>query len=308
MTVKGRAILTIVFISVIFTACGIGNRSIKTFADRSARQSETNADLTGSVLVVGSTVLQPLVEQAAEKFMQQNKHKDITVQVQGGGSGMGLTQVLEGLADIGTSDVFAQEKLHEADPQQVKGLIDHKVAVVGIAFVTHPAVGVNNLTKRQLLDIFRGKTKNWKEVGGIDQKIVLLNRPVSSGTRTAMEKYALGMFVTDIEGSIQQDSPGALKKLTAETPGAISYLAFTHLDQTVNILNYDGVQPTIENVENDKYPVWTYLHMYTKGSPSPCVQAFLNYMLSDEVQQSAIENFRYVSIHNMKVKRCTKHF
>ncbi|HER2178018.1 TPA: substrate-binding domain-containing protein, partial [Streptococcus pyogenes] len=131
-------------------------------------------------------------------------------------------------------------------------------AVVAIAPVSNKDAGVQDLTKQQLIDIFSGKITNWKDVGGKDQAIVIVNRPSSSGTRATFENFALGTKVEDIQGSIQEDSSGTVKKLVAETPGAIGYLALSYLDDSLQVLKYEGVEATVENVEAGTYPVWAY--------------------------------------------------
>lgn len=263
-------------------------------------EASTGTELSGSVLAVGSTALQPLVDQVAQKFMADSKYANVSVQVQGGGSGTGLTQVSEGQANIGNSDVFAEEKL---DADKAKELVDHQVAVVAIATVANEAAGVTNLTKQQLVDIFTGKVKNWKDVGGKDQAIVIVNRPSSSGTRATYEKFALGQKVEDLAGSIQEDSSGTVKKLVTETPGAIGYLALSYLDDSLKAIQYDGVDASVENVESGKYPVWAYEHMYTKGEPDAATKALLDYMLTDEVQNGDVKDLGYISISGMQVKR-----
>lgn len=263
-------------------------------------EASTGTELSGSVLAVGSTALQPLVDQVAQKFMADSKYANVSVQVQGGGSGTGLTQVSEGQANIGNSDVFAEEKL---DADKAKELVDHQVAVVAIATVVNEAAGVTNLTKQQLIDIFTGKVKNWKDVGGKDQAIVIVNRPSSSGTRATYENFALGQKVEDLAGSIQEDSSGTVKKLVTETPGAIGYLALSYLDDSLKAIQYDGVEASVENVESGKYPVWAYEHMYTKGEPDAATKALLDYMLTDEVQNGDVKDLGYISISGMQVKR-----
>lgn len=270
--------LTMVF---ALAACGSGNNAAPQGEAATGTDNKAAAELTGNILAVGSTALQPLVEQAGQKFMAVDKYKGIAVQVQGGGSGTGLTQVSGGQADIGNSDVFAKEKLESGADE----LVDHQVAVVAMSAVANPKVGVTDLKKDQLVQIFTGKITNWKEVGGADQKIVIVNRPSSSGTRATFEKYALGQKTEDLPGSIQEDSSGTVKKLIAETPGAIGYLALSYIDNTVTTLKYDGVEANVENVEQGKYPVWAYEHMYTKGEPKEHVKAFLDYILSDEIQK-----------------------
>lgn len=240
--------------------------------------------------------MQPLVLAAAEKFM--DKHPKADIQVQAGGSGTGLSQVSEGSVQIGNSDVFAEEK----DGIDAKALKDHKVAVVGMAAAVNPEVGVKDITKDELKKIFTGKIKNWKELGGKDQKITLVNRPDSSGTRATFVKYALD-GATPAEG-ITEDSSNTVKKLIAETPGAIGYLAFSYLtDDKITPLSIDGVKPEESNVESGKYTIWAYEHSYTKGEPEGLTKQFLDYLMSDEVQKEIVKDQGYISVSNMKVER-----
>ncbi|CAM3040074.1 phosphate ABC transporter substrate-binding protein [Paenibacillus sediminis] len=293
---KTMMLILAAVLTLALAACGKNSGGSAEGGDQSS--ANTNSELTGSILATGSSALQPLVEEASKTFMDKNK--GITVQVQGGGSGTGLTQVAGGQADIGNSDVFASEKL---DAAQAKDLVDHQVAVVGMAAVVNPKVNIDNLTKQQLVDIFTGKVTNWKELGGPDQKIQIVNRPASSGTRATFEKYALGMKTEDLQGSIQEDSSGTVKKLIAETPGAIGYLALSYIDDSVKAVKYEGVAPTEDNVANGTYPIWAYEHMYTKGEPKPEVKAFLDYMTSDEVQNGAVKDLGYIPVSKMQVVR-----
>ncbi|OAB39847.1 phosphate-binding protein [Paenibacillus macquariensis subsp. defensor] len=268
-----------------------------------SNSTDTNKALTGSLLAVGSTALQPLVEQVGQKFMADSKYAGVQVQVQGGGSGTGLTQVSGGQADIGNSDVFAEEKLKDADADKAKELIDHQVAVVAMSIVSNKDTGVDTLTKQQMVDIFTGKVTNWNEVGGIDEKIVIVNRPSSSGTRSTFEKYALGTKVEDLSGAILEESSGTVRKIVGETPGAIGYLAFSYLDDSIKSIKYDGVEAKVENVVTGEYPVWAYEHMYTKGEPNEVVKAFLDYMVSDEVQNGDVVELGYIPASQMQVTR-----
>ncbi|MEK3877946.1 phosphate ABC transporter substrate-binding protein PstS family protein [Paenibacillus sp. FSL M7-0420] len=306
MQFKKSWIMALTLTSVLaLSACGNngGNKATTNNGGNTpaATNTETSsgAKLSGSVLASGSTALQPLVEQVAEKFMDANAGVDI--QVQGGGSGTGLTQVSEKQVDIGNSDVFAEEKLKDA--AKAAELVDHQVAVVAIAAVSNPAAGVDSLTKQQLVDIFTGKITNWKEVGGADQAIQIINRPASSGTRATFESFALGTKTEDLKGSIQEDSSGTVKKMIGETPGAIGYLALSYLDDSVKTLNYDGVEPSVDNVVAGKYPVWAYEHMYTNGEPNETVKAFLDYFLTDEVQTGDVIELGYIPASKMQVSR-----
>jgi len=259
-------------------------------------QNQDPDELSGVISAVGSTALLPLVEEAGKQFM--SNHKKVLLTVQGGGSGTGLSQVASGAAHIGNSDIFAEEKAG-IDPEK---LVDFKVCVVGTAIVINPGVTVDNLTKKQLIDIFTGEITNWKEVGGPDQNIVVINRAKGSGTRATFKKCALGGNEEAV-GGMEMDSSGQVKKTVNETPGAISYLSMSYVDNTVKSVSLDGAGATMENICNGAYPIWAYEHMYTLGEPDRHVRAFLEYVLSDEVQSDLVLELGYIPITKMNVVR-----
>ncbi|MBP3961634.1 phosphate ABC transporter substrate-binding protein [Paenibacillus lignilyticus] len=302
---KALLIVVALMLTIGLAACGSKNEESTNTNSQNSGTNNAGAGeaLSGSILATGSSALQPLVEQVSKKFMEDAKYSGITVQVQGGGSGTGLTQVSGGQATIGNSDIFAEEKFTDADADKAKELVDHQVAVIAMATVVNKDIAVDNLTKQQLVDIFTGKVTNWKEVGGADEKITIVNRPGSSGTRKTFEKYALGTKSEDVKGSIQEDSSGTVKKLVAETPGAIGYLALSYIDDTVKTVKYEGVEATEANIVIGTYPVWAYEHMYTKGEPDAATKAFLDYMTSDEIQNADVVELGYIPMSKMEVKR-----
>ena len=281
-----KKLSTMLLLAGVFLA-GCGNASSTENSSANSKQVQ--------IVAVGSTALQPLVESAQEQFVAKNANYQITVQ--GEGSGTGLSQVASGSVQIGNSDVFAEEK----DGVDASKLVDHQVAVVGMAPVVNKAIGVKNVTKDQLIAIFTGKVKNWQELGGKDQEIVVVNRASGSGTRATFEKWGLDGAKT-IQAQ-EQDSSGTVKKIVSSTPGAISYLALSYIDDSLEALSLDGVAPTAENIETNDWPIWSYEHMYTKGKPTKEIKKFLDYMVSDEVQEGLVKDLGYLPVTKMQVSR-----
>src|ERR1700722_5419879 len=239
-----------------------------------------------SITAAGSTALLPLMKAAAEAY--QAKNPSVKIAVSGGGSGTGINEVAQKAVDLGDSDILAANH-----PE----LVDHRVAVIGFAIVTHPGVNVTNLSKKQLQDIFGGKTQSWKEVGGADVKITVINRPRNSGTRAVFTKTVMGDVPLSAAG-LTEDATGSVVATVKNTPGSISYAAFsgTH-GQGLTELSIDGVAPTDENIIAGKYPVWSYEHVYTNGQPSADVSRFLAFVTSNS---DLLHKAGYILIRDMK--------
>jgi phosphate transport system substrate-binding protein len=251
------------------------------------------APVTGHVLAVGSTALQPLVTKAAQLFNQQ--HAGAQVEVQGGGSLAGLGAVTSQKADIGDSDVYADPATYP-DPT----LTDHLVCVVPFVMIANQDVTLPSLSRDGIIKIFStGEITNWKQVGGPDLAIVPVVRPPTSGTRATFRKYVLDG--RDQSGKVlTSDSSSTVLTTVAGTPGAIGYLAVPVLDNIVRTIAIDGQTPTLENIEAGRYSFWSFEHMYTVGDTTPATEAFLDFMLTGDVQQVA-QQMGYIPIATMKL-------
>ena len=253
-----------------------------------ASSGGNSSGVSGSISASGSSALYPLVNMAAGQFKKDNPN--VAMNIAAGGSGTGLNNVLAGTVDIGNSDVYAEEKLSADD---AKKLVDHKVCIIGVSVIVNADVGaqVKNLTKDQLKGIFGGQITNWKDAGGPDETITIVNRPSSSGTRALFVKWALD-GQQDVEGdtSLQTDDSNALLTTVGATKGTIGYIALSYLTTmgtNISKVQIDSVDATYDNIYNNQYQVWGYEHMYTNGEPNAQTKAFLDYMTSDTIMTQA---------------------
>jgi phosphate transport system substrate-binding protein len=245
---------------------------------------------TGNITAAGSTALQPLVDKAGKDYVAACSGAQI--QVQGGGSGTGLTQVSQGAVQIGNSDVTAESK-------NITGLVDHIVAKQGWIMVVNPDVtNVKGLTSQQATDIWTGKTLNWKDVGGPDEPIVLILRPESSGTRATFKKIVLGGATEATGQALTEDSNGAVVTAVSTTPGSTSVIGFAYFSDPANAgkvtgLQLDGIDASVDNMANGTYKLSADGHMYTKGDATGLTKSFLDYILGPQVQGTTIPGLHY---------------
>ncbi|WP_397540243.1 phosphate ABC transporter substrate-binding protein PstS family protein [Rummeliibacillus pycnus] len=282
----------------VLAGCGNAQTSSDSTSG-SDTSKKTEATLSGSVTAAGSTALQPLADEAANEI--QGTNPNLTVTVQGGGSGTGVNQVASGAIDIGNSDVPSADKLE--DKTKADKLVDNKVAGIAFAMAVNKDVKVDSLTEKQIQDIFSGKVKNWKEVGGNDEKINIINRPASSGTRATFESTIMKNAKIDDSLGTAQDSNGAVEQSVNSTPGSISYLAMSYLvgdkKDALKVLNINNVEPTTENVVAKKYPFWSYEYMITNGEPKDAVKGFIDYVSGADFADT-VKKMGYIPMSDLK--------
>jgi phosphate transport system substrate-binding protein len=250
---------------------------------------------TGTITSLGSTALQPLVDQASRDYMSICPGSMISVQ--GGGSGTGLTQVSQGGADIGNSDIEANTKLSAAD---AAALVDHKIVKQGFVMVTNgQVVGVSTLSIEQVQDIWTGKVTNWQDVGGPNLPIVLILRPQSSGTRYIWRQIVLKGKDEASGQALTEDSNGAVTAAVGQTPGATSVIGFAYYATSKGLqgIALDGIEPTVDNMSDGSYPVWAFGHLYTKGEATGLSKSFIDYLLGDHVQHQLAPSLSYAPVN-----------
>lgn len=244
----------------------------------------------GSVVIAGSTSVQPLSETMAETYMENNP--DVTIEVQGGGSGQGIKSIEEGIADIGS--------LSREVKDEEKGAVGEEFVIAkdGVAVVVNSDVNVENLTMDQIMKIYTGEIKNWSEVGGASADITVVTREEGSGTRGAFTELT-GVLTKDDAGNetdnttkdaLVQPSTGAVKETVAKTPNSIGYVSLGALDETVKAVKVEGVEATVDTVLSGEYKIQRPF-VYVVGSEmSDAAKAFIDFALSEEGQKIVEEN------------------
>ena len=230
----------------------------------------------GNLSIAGGTAHIPVVKEVSKRIMKKNSNIRITIG--GGGSGVGIKKVGEGLIDIGNSG-------RKASDNEIKkyGLFLYKWAVDGVAIVVNPSNKIVNLDTTTLKKIFAGDIKNWKDVGGHDDRISVYTRDSSSGTRKVFWKKALLKGkITDKANFIS--SNGAMKTAIANDKNGIGYISIGYLDDSVKGVALNGVSPDLNNVKSGKYKVARGLYSNTKGEAKGLKKKFIDYLYTTDGQ------------------------
>lgn len=255
------------------------------------------ATVSGKVVIAGSTALLPLTQQAASEFKKLNPKVKITVS--GSSSIAGPQSVLKGSATIGASDWDATKEVKGFSA--FKGLVSYKVSITPFATIVNKANPVTNLTTQQLQDIFSGKITNWKEVGGKDAAIVVVNRKSGSGTRVNYQAKALKNVDFMTSGNYKEVGKSGEMFTAVETnENAIGYIDFAYIKGNVKAVAYNGVEATTDNVVNGKYPVWEYGYLLTKGEAKGADLAFIKYLQSSKFQNGSLKKLKFIPINAIK--------
>ena len=236
-----------------------------------------NTDLSGSVTLAGSTSMEKLANAMNETFME--KYPNVSATAEFTGSSAGIESLAAGSVDIGD----ASRAL--SDDEKGQGIVENIVAIDGIAVITDTDNTITDIKSEDLAKVYTGEITNWKDLGGKDEQIVVIGREAGSGTRDAFEEL---MDVKDSCKYAQElDSTGAVLAKVATTPGAVGYVSLDVLDDTVNGLKINSVEPTEENILAGTYVLQRPFVMATKGEiseQSEQVQAYFDFINSEDGQ------------------------
>ncbi|MCB5247496.1 MAG: PstS family phosphate ABC transporter substrate-binding protein [Candidatus Cloacimonetes bacterium] len=237
---------------------------------------------TRSITCSGSTTVLPIAQATAEAFM--DKHPDVNISIRGGGSGVGVAALQNGTVQIANSSRPMKSK--EISQAKSKGInpTPYAIALDGIAIVVHDSNPVKNLSIAQIRDIYTGKIKNWKEVGGPNLPIVAISRDVASGTFEVFNEKALsGSKVTASAQLLASNN--AVASAVGSTPGGIGYIGLGYLTGQIKVVSANGVTPSVKTVQEGSYPLSRKLYMYTNGKAKGDVNSYIAFIQSEEGQK-----------------------
>ena len=245
--------------------------------------------LASSIVIDGSTTSLPFAQLGVERFM--GAHPEVRISLSGGGSGNGIRALIDKTANIANSSrAIRQSEIEQAEANGVN-VHETVVAVDCLAVIVHPSNTVPNLTFEQLKQIYTGEVTNWREVGGPDSAIAVVQRDSSSGTFGTWQE-----MVVDRGGEARVTpraqtvaSSGAVLSTVAGNRFAIGYDGLGYVDETVRAVSVEGVTPSIETAMDGSYPLSRNLYMYTDNEPAGMIKAFIDYMLSPDGQRIVLE-------------------
>lgn len=267
-----KMLLLVLTMSSLFIACG----------KKSSNQM---------IQIKGSDTILNLTQKVTEDYLKANPKARISVT--GGGSGTGIAAIINKTVDIAMSSRDIKESEMEDAKKQGLDLEEVTIAYDAISIVVNKNNGVENLTLKQLKDIYTGVTTNWKELGGADKKIVVLSRDSSSGTHVYFKEHVLREgnskgteeFATTV---LFLPSNESIKKQINDVDGAIGYLGLGYVDDSVKLVQIEGVLATLDNVKNKTYPIARPVYWYVDKNMSEGIKALVDYMLSDKGQEAVV--------------------
>ncbi len=279
-----RLLLVVIFMATLLMAsCALAEAPVVEEAPAAPASSAST-----EISVAGSTTVQPLAELFSEAFGAANP--DVIIDVQGGGSSVGVKAAGQDTSDIG----MASREIKNSEMEEFTNLVIYTIARDGIAMVVNADVSVDDMSLEDARAIFAGEITNWSEVGGANVPIIVVSREEGSGTRGAFEELVMDEALIS-ENAILQPSNGAVRTTVSTTPASIGYISFGYLDDTTKPVMIAGVAPTEENAANGSYSVVRPLNMLTNGEPEGVVADFIDFIFS-EAGQAIVASEGYLPV------------
>ncbi len=248
----------------------------------------------GSIEIKGSTTVLPIAQMVAESFMKE--FPEINISISGGGSGNGIKALIDGTTDIADASRFITIKEVKRALNNNRYPVPFAVAYDCIIPVVNPLNPVKNLSIQELKDIYTGKIRNWKQVGGWDKRIAVISRDTSSGTYEVWEKKILhGARV--YPGAQLQASNGAVAQAVASNKYAIGYIGLGYLNKELKQLKVNNILGTPASALDGSYPISRPLYMFTSGWPKGDVAKFINYVLNPYKGQKLVKKAGYIPLY-----------
>lgn len=241
----------------------------------------TGSAWAGKLVLKGSTTVLPVAQKVSEAYMAA--HPDVKISLSGGGSSNGIKGLIDATCDIGNSSRFIKDKEVKLAVAKSVYPVPFRVALDCIVPVVHPDNPVADLSSGQLQDIYLGKVRNWKELGGADEKIVVISRDSSSGTFDAWKGLVMKKQRV-IPSALTVPSNGGLVQAISTTRGAIGYIALGYITDSVKTLTVNGIPGSEKTTLDGTYPVARPLYMFTNGWPKGDTLNFINFILSSPGQ------------------------
>jgi phosphate transport system substrate-binding protein len=285
---KNLAIIIVLIISTLaFAACA-----------RPEDDNQNGAAPGGqgqNISVNGSTSVQPLAEELAKAF--NTKDPKVRIDIQGGGSGVGIKSANDAVVDIGMSSRNLKE--------EEKNLREFKIAIDGIAVIINPTNGITNLTMEQIQKIYTGEITDWSQIGGKSGKITIVTREEGSGTRGAFVELT-GIEIKEnnkkvdktVTSAITQASTGAVVTTVASDPNAIGYASYGIVKENaaIKLISVEGAETSAENIYAGSYKISRPYSLLTKEEPTGAVKEFIDFILSAD-GQAVVESHGYLKVN-----------
>lgn len=300
---KKALLVVVVAVVVILLILLFATRSKPISSIPSVPTQKPESTLKGKLVIKGSDTLLPLAQAWAEEFMKRNP--EVSISVTGGGSGVGITALLDGTCDI--ADASRSLKSSEADRARKLGIdiFETKVAIDGISLIVNPQNPIKSLTLQQLKDIYTGRCQSWKELGGPAIKITPVGRDTPSGTYELFKEKVLGKenYAPSV---LNTPSNNQIATTVSQDRGAIGYVGVAYAEEfakagKVKIIavakdeSSPAIMPTPENIKSEKYPLFRYLYNYTRGKPTGIAKAYLDFVTSPDGQK-IVEEVGYIPL------------